>query len=140
MKKMFMIGAVCLLAACGNTDDKPARVGADRDAHGCIRSAGYTFSALKNACVRLWEDGFALLPVNPAEDAALAAYVIWADTQAELFLPSAEKPLLLTPQSVGETSVLVTTDGSGWKLVKDLSGWKLFQNENLTYATQLPVN
>jgi hypothetical protein len=30
-------------------------VGADRDAHGCIASAGYTWCAREAACVRPWE-------------------------------------------------------------------------------------
>lgn len=31
------------------------RVGGDRDAHGCIGSAGYTWCARETACVRPWE-------------------------------------------------------------------------------------
>lgn len=31
------------------------RVGGDRDAHGCIGSAGYTWCARDAACVRPWE-------------------------------------------------------------------------------------
>jgi len=37
---------------------RPARQplpGADRDAHGCIGSAGYAWCARENACVRPWE-------------------------------------------------------------------------------------
>ncbi|MBS1186355.1 MAG: hypothetical protein H6R04_373 [Burkholderiaceae bacterium] len=33
----------------------PAAVGADRDAHGCIGSAGYVWCAKESACVRPWE-------------------------------------------------------------------------------------
>ena len=33
----------------------PAVVGGDRDAHGCIGSAGYTWCAREDACVRPWE-------------------------------------------------------------------------------------
>ena len=42
-----------LLSACAAL---PApRVGADRDAHGCIGSAGYAWCAREAACVRPWE-------------------------------------------------------------------------------------
>ena len=136
----MLILAVALAAVACEKADQPTRVGADRDEHGCIASAGYTFSTLKNGCIRLWEEGISLLPATPVEGALLAAYVIWADTQAELFLPSNEKPLLLTPQSVGEESVLVATDGTGWKLVKDLAGWKLYQNNVLLYSSEQPVH
>ena len=32
-------------------------VGADRDEHGCLGSAGYTWSDALHQCVRLWETG-----------------------------------------------------------------------------------
>ena len=34
-----------------------ALVGADRDEHGCIGSAGYTWSEVRKDCIRLFEDG-----------------------------------------------------------------------------------
>jgi hypothetical protein len=34
---------------------QPPLPGADRDAHGCIGSAGYAWCARKKACVRPWE-------------------------------------------------------------------------------------
>lgn len=36
---------------CGNTI-----VGGDRDKHGCIGSAGYSWCAPKNKCLRVWEE------------------------------------------------------------------------------------
>ena len=52
-----------LLAGCQSTANVEAgrlvqteqRVGADRDAHGCIGSAGYSWSESANKCVRPWE-------------------------------------------------------------------------------------
>ncbi len=34
---------------------KPLMVGADRDSHGCIGSAGYAWCEKQTACVRPWE-------------------------------------------------------------------------------------
>ena len=31
-------------------------VGGDRDEHGCIGSAGYSWCAPKNKCLRIWEE------------------------------------------------------------------------------------
>lgn len=31
-------------------------VGGDKDEHGCIGSAGYSWCALKNKCLRIWEE------------------------------------------------------------------------------------
>lgn len=35
--------------------DSPSVVGGDRDAHGCIASAGYTWSSALSKCIRSWE-------------------------------------------------------------------------------------
>lgn len=37
-------------------ENKQSSVGNDRDKHGCISSAGYTWSQAQNKCVRLWEE------------------------------------------------------------------------------------
>ncbi len=34
----------------------PTVVGGDRDAHGCIGSAGYSWCEVKNKCLRVWEE------------------------------------------------------------------------------------
>jgi hypothetical protein len=59
------------LAACSaprSTSPEAPRVGADRDEHGCIASAGYTWCAREHACVRPWElagrQGFELSPAS----------------------------------------------------------------------------
>jgi hypothetical protein len=71
-------------------------VGADRDAHGCIGSAGYSWSALKQACIRIFELG---TPLRNLRDmtASTVAYVI-AEPRAkalELFLPERPQPIAL---------------------------------------------
>lgn len=47
------------LAGCQDkavaVEPAPVLVGADRDAHGCIGSAGYSWCAREKACVRSWE-------------------------------------------------------------------------------------
>lgn len=60
MKKMCLfLGALLsplLLASCAHTS-LGKLVGNDRDEHGCIGSAGYTWSYALHDCVRLWEAG-----------------------------------------------------------------------------------
>lgn len=52
-EKTWPVLFAALLSACAG----PAapRVGGDRDAHGCIGSAGYAWCAREAACVRPWE-------------------------------------------------------------------------------------
>ncbi len=54
----------CFLAGCGpqqpagtGTDSQEDRkmAGADRDTHGCIKSAGYSWCARTDQCERPWE-------------------------------------------------------------------------------------
>lgn len=61
MKKLTLLLAVCTvcLAGCSANDTKdtnePKALGSDRDAHGCIPSAGYSWCARTAQCERPWE-------------------------------------------------------------------------------------
>lgn len=101
MKKLILT-AVCLvgMSACNKpskttentvTAEKKA-VGADKDDHGCIGSAGQTWSELKQNCIQVFNEGFRLNPVAPEKDAAvISAFVLWSQdkNKIELFLPDA---------------------------------------------------
>ena len=64
---MCLICAGALLTGCGNggkkeaetseRKEKEAVVGSDKDEHGCIASAGYTWSEVQKDCIHLWEKG-----------------------------------------------------------------------------------
>jgi len=62
MKRLIPLLSLALfLAACSAsvpaTDETtPPLVGGDKDAHGCIPSAGYTWCAPKQKCLRTWEE------------------------------------------------------------------------------------
>lgn len=53
----FSLLSLVFVAACSNQppSSTPAGQGADRDAHGCIPSAGYAWCAKTNQCERPWE-------------------------------------------------------------------------------------
>ena len=78
--------------------EKPI-VGADSDAHGCKGSAGYSWSIVKNDCIRLFESGIRLDPKAKGLEKTLSAFVVFKSDesagQAELFLPNAKKSILL---------------------------------------------
>lgn len=57
----LLLIAASLFAACTGSQPKPETpseplVGGDRDAHGCIPSAGYTWCEPKQKCLRMWEE------------------------------------------------------------------------------------
>jgi starvation-inducible outer membrane lipoprotein len=69
---MALVLLMSVLPGCVQTpkdrEPAPSLVGADRDEHGCIGSAGYSWCSREASCVRPWElaqqKGFA----NSAED------------------------------------------------------------------------
>ena len=91
--------AGALLAGCGNSREKNAAaetekteiVGDDKDEHGCIASAGYTWSEVQKDCIRLWEKGVRLASVDDAEN---TLFIVFSpdSTQVELFFSEADAP------------------------------------------------
>lgn len=71
--------------------DSSRLIGGDKDAHGCKASAGYTWSEVRQECIRLFETGIKLHSATD-ENATLAAYVVFAadSLKAEVFLPETE--------------------------------------------------
>lgn len=118
-KISYLLFCTLLLTSCNwasftnNEEDKPkdsTLVGADKDEHGCIGSAGYTWSKICNECIRAFT-GIQLNPVEKVdnEDATLCAYLIFNEkrTQAELFLPD-----------VQGSEVINQTSENNWKSSK----------------------
>ncbi|EKT4073708.1 hypothetical protein D7Y42_11855 [Stenotrophomonas maltophilia] len=80
MKSLLVIPALLVLVACASPDKAPTHaqatatpvVGGDRDAHGCIGSAGYQWCEHSQRCERPWELAQAQGLANTAE--AIDAY------------------------------------------------------------------
>lgn len=95
MKLIVMIvSSLFVLSACSTS--RQTKPGSDRDKHGCIPSAGYTWSEVRKECVRVFEVGTRL---NNAVDtaASTAAFAVFSadSSKAELFLPdSGAHPVL----------------------------------------------
>jgi hypothetical protein len=60
--RLVVLTAALLVTGAASASDEPTAagketqaVGADRDDHGCILSAGYRWCAKANECVRPWE-------------------------------------------------------------------------------------
>lgn len=99
MNRLVMVAVgLMLFSACGQPAEKskqdakhePVTVGADKDEHGCIGSAGYTWSQLKKECIQTFNVGFRLNPVAIDKGReVVSAFVLMSDDQAkvELFLP-----------------------------------------------------
>ena len=96
---LLCVGAV--FVACGSKSRQPAEVagqadtvhvvGDDKDKHGCIASAGYTWSEAQKDCIRLWEKG---VRMNAVDDAEKMLFLVFSpdSTQVELFFSEEEMP------------------------------------------------
>lgn len=111
MKKgMGLLLVLFTLVACNNKtkdtthtqENEPTEevqaIGGDKDDHGCLVSAGETWSELKQKCLRLFEDGIRLDPVSNEGSAVISAFVVENEDQSkvELFLPEEEQSFILT--------------------------------------------
>ena len=77
-------------------------VGADRDEHRCITSAGCSWSELQQTCVQLWEAGVRLDPIEVKEgDAVFSAFVLFNkdESKAEIILPNKKGSVILDKKS-----------------------------------------
>ncbi len=111
MKKISLIlfsSALVVFQSCHSNEqpkeETPATsviVGADADAHGCKASAGYTWSELKQNCIRIFEDGVQMIAVDTSLNQSLAAYIVFnADSsKGELFIPNVSNSVLLAKAS-----------------------------------------
>ena len=120
MKKTFTLSVVALaFAACNNstpqqadnaaeeptTPQQETMVGGDRDEHGCIGSAGYTWSALRGECIQVFEVGTRLNPVDvEQEEAVISAFILSEEgdnSQVELFITGEDQNPILKKEADG---------------------------------------
>lgn len=124
MKKTILLSAMFL-----GTLTFAQKVGGDRDSHGCIGSAGYTYSQVKKDCVRLFEQKIKLNEVKPKGSSTSMTAVIFSKdmNQAEIFLPDTNSGSLILTKFGRSTSktwkngkyTLVHYKKTGYQLKKD---------------------
>lgn len=123
---VFICLSACTTPATPEKTPSPApevpTVGGDLDKHGCKPSAGYTWSAVKGECIRIFEAGIRLDPQEAVADKTTSAFVVFKseddDAKAEVFLPGAASSVILD-------RVPKKDDAGTWKLdTLTLTQWK----------------
>ncbi|KQT23674.1 hypothetical protein ASG22_06430 [Chryseobacterium sp. Leaf405] len=130
MKKTILFSALFIGAFA--FAQKAPMVGGDKDVHGCRGSAGYTYSQLRNDCVRVFEQKIKLKEVNPAGSSTSMTAVIFSKNmkKAEIFIPDGSaKSIILDRQGKGkiwksgthikESYVLIPYKKTGYQIKKD---------------------
>lgn len=127
MKKTILISAMFLGSLAFAQE-----AGGDKDVHGCIASAGYTYSQIKNTCVKVFEQKIKLNEVGSDKSYTSITAVIFSKNmkKAEIFIPDeAAKSIILTRQGKGkiwksgknikEIYVLTPYKKTGYQIKKD---------------------
>lgn len=113
MKKVFLFSVIIGLSfSCAKkvsqenkTEAKPEKVmvGGDVDSHGCKASAGYTWSIVKNKCIRIFEGTKLSHAEENGKTYTTAAYVVFEGNKAELFLDTQKESIILERKSEGDS-------------------------------------
>ncbi|UXD68682.1 hypothetical protein MUK51_15930 [Sphingobacterium faecium] len=103
-------------------------VGADKDAHGCIASAGYTWSTLKDSCVRPFEQ-IQLDVIDNKESYQTAAFLIVDEKKqaAEVFVKESPESIVLKHVRAYEY------ENKDYKLIQDQHCWTLIKGNQKLY-------
>lgn len=131
MIKHSTICSLCVWLISTSTPAGPDKadlvVGSERDAHGCIASAGYLWSTVQNRCIRLFETGLAFTPeISPDKAPVHLAYLVLPPAyapirQVELFLPGEIQPISLITKDTPESDVrpvLLTSEAHDIRLLR----------------------
>jgi hypothetical protein len=131
MKKQHIAILSLLVASCSTpsqqqaitvkTDSiQPTLTGGDKDEHGCIGSAGYQWSEIKNDCIRVFE-----LPLQlKSKDSTSIAGVVFANdsSRVELFLTEGKQILeKKDPSNYASTQWTLKKSNEKWVISKSNS-------------------
>ncbi|OSI16223.1 hypothetical protein BWD09_07730 [Neisseria dentiae] len=123
MKKITPVLLAAALAACTSSPfETVPETGGGRDAHGCIPSAGYSWSALKQQCIQPFDNPD--ITFADLDNDTLAVYVLLSDdkSRAEVFASGVPENTILESVKGGYASrdgkIRLLREESGWRLVK----------------------
>ena len=127
LQKIILAALFLLAGSSVMAQEKP--IGGDKDAHGCLASAGYTWSVLKKQCIRVFELTIKLDEVSPqGSSSTITGVVLSKDKKkAEIF-------------TAGEsTSVILVKNGNVWKkgaytlVKKGANSYSLLKNKKVIF-------
>lgn len=100
---------------------KQPKAGADKDAHGCIASAGYTYSQLKKECIRTFEQKIQLKEIATKGNYTAAILFNKDQSKAEIFLKEEKTSVILNRTAKGfwKNAAYSLTQSKGFVLSKN---------------------
>ena len=97
------------------------KAGADKDTHGCIASAGYTYSQLKKECIRTFEQKIQLKEIATKGNYTAAVLFNKNQSKAEIFLKEEKTSVILkrTAKRLWKNADYTLTQSKGFVLSKN---------------------
>lgn len=140
-----LICMTALLSSCNpgtpkktedTTQTKEAlKVGDDKDEHGCISSAGYTWCEVQKDCIRLWEKGIRLHAINETNK---TLFLVFSpdSTLVELFFSEEDHPNeVLERRKLPSGEYVWNIEDDDTKNVRFEKGhWRVSQRNKLIYT------
>ncbi len=115
------------------------KVGVTNDNHGCNAAAGFTWSEVKKDCIRLFESGVRMNPVNDPEAATSAFIVFSADSaQVEVFLPNVENHPVLDRRGLPNGGYAWNVEDDDTYNVRQVNGQWIIEQRAQTLYTETP--
>lgn len=104
-------------------------IGGAKDKHGCLVAAGYTWSKIKEECIRPWEGTVTMNITDTTTSFETAAFVLLDSIQqkAELFIKEEDDSIVLdsiAPRLYANTH---------YKLIEEDHCWSLIHQEEVLY-------
>lgn len=133
MKNYLILLTTALVSfSCQNNNaNSSEKIGNEKDAHGCLLSAGYRWSIIQEKCVRPWEEGIEMLISKASADYESAAFSIIDPSthKAEIFLGEAENLILekVAPFLYSNAEYQLIEENNCWSLIH--MGEKIFQEK-----------
>jgi len=110
------------------------RLGADRDEHGCIGSAGYVWCEVQKDCIRLFEKG---IRAEAIDGSNVSAFIVFSpdSTRAELFFSNDQPNEILERRGLPSGGYAWNVEDDDTKNVRFEKGlWTISQRGNLIYS------
>lgn len=110
------------------------RLGADRDEHGCIGSAGYVWSEVQKDCIRLFEKGIRTDAVDGSND---SAFIVFSpdSTKVELFFSNRQPNEILDRRGLPSGGYAWNVEDDDTKNVRIEDGlWTISQRGKTIYT------
>ncbi len=104
-------------------------IGGTKDKHGCLIAAGYTWSKVKEECIRPWEGTITMNVTDTSTNFETAAFVLMDSIKqkAELFIKEEDESILL--DSVAPHLYA----NKHYKLIEENHCWSLVHQEEVLY-------